>query len=320
MGGKSSKAIFSDIVKKVLSEDVPHTEHEFWDLLWKTVLPVEDIFELVSADEVRQLISEHPENMKIMVTQAVAQLYQVVETPYAIYFDQALNCSRILARLLPFLLESKSKVIKELLWSRKFTGTNSKETIPKSGQSHRSEGEEEGEEEGHQHPHSDGESEPLAVILINTIFHLLFLPDFTIEDPGTEFTESDINTPDFKAALMWAPGVGCAEKTVVYSSQFDNNRIDVLRVMIAAFSDALYQSADAYDSCASLWLEVATATDAPYAEILFYSLMNTVLGKLPTACMYSVIFGLYYPSDCWPFLGTFVCIALSHHIVPHHTR
>ena len=122
-------------------------------------------------------------------------------------------------------------------------------------------------------------TEPLAVILINTLFHLLILPDFTVEDPNVEFKESDIDTKEFKTALMWSPGVGSTAKAVVSSSQFDSNRVDILRLMLAAFSDSLYQSAESYDSCHSMWLEVATSVDVPYAEIVFCSLMNTVLGK-----------------------------------------
>ena len=49
--------------------------------------------------------------MRILFTQAVAQLYQVVETPYPVYFDQALNCVRLLSRLSPFLLEKCSPTI-----------------------------------------------------------------------------------------------------------------------------------------------------------------------------------------------------------------
>jgi len=125
------------------------------------------------------------------------------------------------------------------------------------------------------------ETEPLAVILVNGLFHLLFLPDFTIEDPNTDFSEEDLNSQEFKNALMWAPGVGSNEKSVVSSTQYDKNRIDILRVMIAAFSEALYHHPDNYDSCSSMWLEVATSSDAPYAEIVLYSLMNTVLGYDP---------------------------------------
>jgi hypothetical protein len=83
---------------------------------------------------------------------------------------------------------------------------------------------------------------------------------------------------------MWAPGVGSREKSVVNSTQYDRNRIDILRLMISAFSDSLYQSPDHYDSCESLWLEVGTSSEAPYAEIVFYSLMNVVLGiPLPSS-------------------------------------
>ena len=120
------------------------------------------------------------------------------------------------------------------------------------------------------------EGEPLAVILVNAIFHLLFLPDFTIEDPQKDFSDEDIHTQEFKNALMWAPGVGSQEKSVVSSTEYDMNRVEILRVMIASFSEALYQNPDTYDSCASIWLEVATAADAPYAEVVLYSLLNTV--------------------------------------------
>jgi hypothetical protein len=45
------------------------------------------------------------------------------------------------------------------------------------------------------------------------------------------------------------------------------------------------QNPDSYDSCASMWLEVATSSDAPYAEIVLFSLMNTVLGKGSVVCV-----------------------------------
>ena len=55
---------------------------------------------------------ERPNNIKTLFTQAVAQLYQVVETPYPVYFDQALNCARILARILPIMMEVDSKFVR----------------------------------------------------------------------------------------------------------------------------------------------------------------------------------------------------------------
>jgi hypothetical protein len=86
---------------------------------------------------------------------------------------------------------------------------------------------------------------------------------------------------EFKAALMWGPGVGSKVKTIISSTDYDLNRIEILRLMLAAYCDSLYQSPESYDNCASYWLEVATSADVPYSEIAFYSLMNTVLGYDP---------------------------------------
>ena len=124
-----------------------------------------------------------------MFTQAVAQLYQVVETPYPgllisyiaifefrtiyygkfslVYFDQALNCARALARIVPFLLENENSYIRDLFWNR--------QTPPISADEKQTN--EEGENED---TNNDGpDTEPLAVILINSLFHLLFLPGDT---------------------------------------------------------------------------------------------------------------------------------------------
>lgn len=265
MGGASSKVTFATHVQTLLEKKVDSNDHEFWDELWRTVLTVEEIFEIITPDDVRKMIKSQPDNIRVIFTQAVAQLYQVVETPYPIYFPQALNCGRVLSRVLPFILESKTEFVRELLWNKKFVKNLQDEAAegkPESPVSHQQ------------------ETEPLAVILVNTLFHLLFLPEFTIEDPNVEFSETDIDTPAFKSALMWAPGVGSTEKTVVGSTQFDVNRVDVLRLMVATFCDSLYQHADSYDFCQSMWLEVATSVDAPYAEIVFNSLINTVLGNL----------------------------------------
>jgi len=288
MGGQSSRAIFTDIVTQLKTTDVDPNDHDFWDDLWKTTLNVDDIFELIQPEDVRLLIEDRPNNLKTLFTQAVAQLYQVVETPYPVYFDQALNCARILSRVLPFMLESNSKFVKELFWTRqqvpkpKASGGGGADAAAAPGTSSTAAAAEGATEAAGGDGGEDvQESEPVAVILVNAIFHLLFLPDFTIEDPNMDFAEEDLSSPEFKSALMWAPGVGSTEKSVVTSTAYDKNRIDVLRVMIAAFCDALYQVPDAYDSCASMWLEVATSCDSPYAEIVFYSLMNTVLGYDP---------------------------------------
>ena len=288
MGGVSSKVQFERIVRQLTTKDIEPTDHDFWDNLWKTDISTEEIFELISASDVRKVINERPNNLRTLFTQAVAQLFQVVETPYPVYFDQALNCARILARILPFMLESNSEFAKNLCWQKQLvqkekpavgtsvdgnsvTSTSSSSSSSSGGVDEMAASSGSGTTTG-----QTQEGEPLAVILVNAIFHLLFLPDFTIEDPQKDFSDEDIHTQEFKNALMWAPGVGSQEKSVVSSTEYDMNRVEILRVMIASFSEALYQNPDTYDSCASIWLEVATAADAPYAEVVLYSLLTTV--------------------------------------------
>lgn len=90
--------------------------HDYWDCgdelllhskhhCWHNPSSAQEVFELIPASAARQLRDKRFENLATLFTQAVAQICQIVETPYNIYFDQALNCVRVLTRVLPFLLE-----------------------------------------------------------------------------------------------------------------------------------------------------------------------------------------------------------------------
>lgn len=172
MGGASSKQVFKDIVTQLKTVDVDPNDQDFWDDLWKTTLSIEEIFEIISPDDVRTIINDRPGNIKTLFTQAVAQLYQVVETPYPVYFDQALNCMRILSRVLPTMLQVNSKPTKEIFWSKQRIIKHPKSPpMDTTGSASPAQSVEEEYED----------TEPMAVILVNAMLHLLFLPDFTIE-------------------------------------------------------------------------------------------------------------------------------------------
>lgn len=105
MGQSASKEKFKESVSALIEVDVSADDAEFWDELWKIPSTAEEVFELLPAHAARKLRDDKFENLATLFTQAVAQLCQIVETPYNIYFDQALNCVRVLTRILPFLLE-----------------------------------------------------------------------------------------------------------------------------------------------------------------------------------------------------------------------
>ena len=283
-----------------------------------------------------------------------------METPYTIYFDQALNCVRVLTRVLPFLLEKgdlgENDVNVELLcW-----GDQGEKKRRKKGKDAKSDEEGSDEEE-------DGEQqEPLALLVVHAAMHMMFLPQFTCDFYEEETcpselyassseSESDSETSDDEsneerkndanhikertrearadketqleaglgkvirikkgisihprpAAVVWAPGVGftidgkcllgntddITNKTIVtrneqvlnpelaYTRKYDKNRIEVLRLLLAACSDPLFSPADEYNPLASRWMSIAVAADSPNAACLFYSLLNTVVSYDPS--------------------------------------
>ena len=111
MGASASREKFRESVSALVEVDVRSDDAEFWDELWKIPSTPEEVFELIPPAAARKLRDQRFENLATLFTQATAQLCQIVETPYNIYFDQALNCVRVLTRILPFLLEKGKKGI-----------------------------------------------------------------------------------------------------------------------------------------------------------------------------------------------------------------
>ena len=291
MGGQSSKIQFGNNLNTLMKQDIDPNNHIFWDELWKTPLTIEDIFTIITPTDIRRLCIGRPKNIKTIFTQAIAQLYQIVETPYPIYFNQALNCIRILARFLPTMIEfSQSKRISDLFWKRQSmlmhtrgggddatdttttTATaNNTHPLESGGKPHHTDNEPADSDSSPRglrshltsprhtdstsgiggHNYDTQESEPLAVILINTLFHILFLPDFTIEDPHIEFVETDATSNEFRSSLMWSSGVGSAGhvRTPLTSATLDRNRLEVLRLMLSAFCETLYMSPEQVIEC-----------------------------------------------------------------------
>ena len=105
MGASASREKFRESVSALVEVDVSADDADFWDELWKIPNSGEEVFELIPPAAARKLRDERFANLATLFTQATAQLCQIVETPYNIYFDQALNCVRVLTRILPFLLE-----------------------------------------------------------------------------------------------------------------------------------------------------------------------------------------------------------------------
>ncbi|EGZ10568.1 hypothetical protein PHYSODRAFT_361636 [Phytophthora sojae] len=277
MGNSDSKSKFRESVYKLNNEVISSKNLEFWDKLWRIPTVAEEIFTLIQPDDVRMMRHQQPENLATLLRQAVSQIVQIVDTPVPKYYQQALNCVRVLTRLVPFILEEGGdEFVEELFWSVE-------------GQSGAKEGEEEEDETKEE---TQPTAEPLAKQMLHAIMGLLFLPEFTVSihaykgygEERRSATRSGQSTTSGSLvfpSLLWHSGVGYPDASVVNSSNYDKNRKEVLALLLTCFSSILYQTAETCSNWKDRFLEVATATDCPFTPTLFYSLLNIVVSYDP---------------------------------------
>lgn len=180
----------------------------------------------------------------------------------------ALNCIRVLTRVIPFLYEADG--LQE--WEKRFFwGVRRKRT-----REARIANEvlfDEGEEEQPRPRPTDEweEAKPLAEELIDTLIDLLFFSDFTT-------TKQPHGKPKVTYAI-WQSGVGC-NQTVATTKEFESNRIEVLRLLLAITGQGMYMSASALPKYGTRALtHLCTCSDKQVVLSVLCSLLNTV--RLP---------------------------------------
>ena len=131
----------------------------------------QDVFALLGAEDVRRIRAEHTANLSMLVNQAVKQMATFVDSPAPAYRVQALNCVRILSRVMPVLLENDDDgFLTSTFWS------------------------------------AAGDDPPLAQKLVHTLVRMCFVPGFTVGDDEhsrrrADDADVDATVPDH--ALVW---------------------------------------------------------------------------------------------------------------------
>ncbi|CAN0187006.1 unnamed protein product [Phaeothamnion confervicola] len=104
MGAAASTLLLKDALATLKEHDV--ADAAFWDPIWKLQTTPSEIYEILSADDIRRLRKDRPGNVAGLFAQAVAKLCAVVENPSPSEFEEALTAVRLLTRVMPFLIES----------------------------------------------------------------------------------------------------------------------------------------------------------------------------------------------------------------------
>nr|XP_032517264.1 protein HID1 [Danaus plexippus plexippus] len=253
MGNADTKLNFRKAVVQLTSKSQPidAADEGFWDQFWsESVTNVQDIFALVPGAEIRALREESPNNLATLVYKAVEKLVKIVDSSCRTQREQqtALNCARLLTRLLPHMLEEPEW--HGFFWSQ----------LPASG---------------------ENESIPLAQSLINAICDLLFCPDFTVVSTkrvGPERAE-ELSSLD-SCEYIWAGGVGFA-RSPPRTAQHEAARAELLRLLLTCFSETIYKPANQAAAHHNKWIAYLTSPENRHALPLFTSLLNTVCSYDP---------------------------------------
>lgn len=207
------------------------TTEKFWELPESA----EDVFSLFSPADIRRIRDESLGNLETLILALCSRLCALRNHPSFPDSEvaperDALNCVRILSRLLPYIYEADhlDSWEERFFWGvrRKRVKKNAEPDVLFDESTARETQEPEGED--------FEEAKPLAEELIDTLIDLLFFSDFTL-----------LKLPPDKPKVsyaIWQSGVGC-NNAVGTSQEVESRRMEVLRLLLTLASKSMYTSA-----------------------------------------------------------------------------
>ncbi|KAL8711473.1 MAG: hypothetical protein Q9220_004131 [cf. Caloplaca sp. 1 TL-2023] len=275
MGNSDSKLVFKQGIFK-LSEPQPISAGDiFWTGFWKLPESAEDVFSLFSISDVRRCRDNSLTNIETLLNSLVARLIALRHLPSFPDTElapgrEALNCIRVITRVLPFLYEVDhlESWVDKFFWQRRRRqtkdGANSKvEVLFDDSNSKELKKEEETEDDTTEYTRPVGEE------LIDALTDLLFYTDFTL--PRVEQLKNRVTY------AIWQNGVGC-NTPLQSSKEMESNRTEILRLLLTLTSKSLYMPAHIVPVRGVKALTyITTCPDKQIVLSLLCSQLNTIL-------------------------------------------
>lgn len=260
MGNSDSKLVFKEGIFKLSQSRAIPADDVYWTgvrmshqsvgettdrrQFWKLPESAEDVFSLFTTTDVRRTRDNSLYNIETLLTAVVSRL---VALRHLLAFPdqdlapgkEALNCVRIITRILPFLYEAEQLEPWEdkFFWQRtKKHSKNEPHTTPEvlfdgSNSTGLEEKEDEEKDETIEY------RRPLGEELIDTLIDLLFFVGFTL--PHVERSKNKVTY------AIWQNGVGCVTP-MQSTKEIENNRTEILRLLLTLSSKSLYMPARTY--------------------------------------------------------------------------
>ncbi|KAF2754849.1 hypothetical protein EJ05DRAFT_443016 [Pseudovirgaria hyperparasitica] len=278
MGASDSKLVFKQGIFRLSEEKEIPADDPYWTSFWELPESAEDIFSLFSPADIRRARDNSIANLETLVLAVTSRLtvlrnHPSFPDPENAPERDALNCIRVLTRVLPFIYEADhlGEWEERFFWSTRmkrsrrgqlnkdsevlFDGASPDNTTPTPG-------EQEFEV-----------AKPLAEELIDNLIDLLFFSEFT--------TARAPAGKDKVTYAIWQTGVGC-NTPVASTKEMENNRTEVLRLLLVLASKSMYMSANVLPVTGIRTITyITTTSDKQVVLSVLCSLLNTTLKYNP---------------------------------------
>ncbi|KAF2826878.1 hypothetical protein CC86DRAFT_393991 [Ophiobolus disseminans] len=275
MGASDSKLTFKQGIFRLSEPQEIPADDAYWTGFWELPESTEDVFSLFSPADIRRTRDNNLANLETLVLAVASRLIVLRNHPSFPDPDlaserDALNCIRVLTRLLPFLYEADhlEQWEDQFFWAarrkRSRRGQLRSEVIF--------------DEADPEHTPTAPEPEfetakPLAEEVIDTLIDLLFFSDFTL--PKVSAGKNKVTY------AIWQSGVGC-NTPVASTKEFESNRTEILRLLLTFASKSMYMSAGILPvKGVKAVTYIATCPDKQVVLSVLCSLLNTTLKYNP---------------------------------------
>ncbi|KZT65447.1 hypothetical protein DAEQUDRAFT_752564 [Daedalea quercina L-15889] len=291
------------IVKLATARHIPETD-SYWDQYVTLFDSASDVFTLISHNDVRRALYDAPENVATLIRVITSRLFNLVldhtfpsapntsVTSFASSFmrvantrnttKEALNCIRVLQRVLPVVFELESETSRfemEVFWKREEVTALEVSSSTHSNPQFVIDDEEDDEEAAEAGLSAKVPSQPtkekqylpsLAEKLFTCIIDLMFCCGFTLP--------TKLQVDHYKINYtIWEKGVGSTVDPGP-SQPYESNRTEVLRLLLVLLSKQIYAPPVSLFTCPSLYsLQFVQKTPRRHVLTVLCSLMNTAM-------------------------------------------
>ncbi|MCJ1237120.1 hypothetical protein MMC14_005104 [Varicellaria rhodocarpa] len=280
MGASDSKLVFKQGIFKLSEPKTIPADDPYWTGFWELPESAEDVFSLFSSVDIRRTRDTSLANLETLILAVTSRLFILRHHPSFPNADiapekDALNCIRVLTRILPFIYESDNLETWEekFFWSIRRKRTRKDQTV--KSEVLFDEAQPEGEKETELKNDDFEDAKPLAEELLDTLVDMLFFAGFTL--PINERVKTKVSYS------IWQSGVGC-NTSMSSSKELENNRTEILRLLLTLSSKSMYMPANVLPvKGVKAITYIATCPDKQVVLSMLCSMLNTTLRFNPAS-------------------------------------